>query len=96
MNQYYVYIMSNNFQSVFYTGVTNDLIRRVYEHRNKLVQGFTSKYKIVKLLYYEQSQDVKSAIAREKQVKDYRRTKKIDLIKEFNPSFKDLYNEIIK
>lgn len=96
MKQYYVYIMSNNFQSVFYTGVTNNLIRRVFEHKNKLVAGFTAKYNITKLLYYEQSIDIKSAITREKQIKAYRRTKKIDLIKEFNPSFKDLYNDIIK
>lgn len=95
MKQYYVYIMSNNFQSVFYTGMTNDLLRRVYEHRNKLLDGFTKRYNINKLLYYEESGDVNVAIAREKQIKDLNRLKKITLIKTKNPHFADLYEELV-
>lgn len=87
--------MSNNFQSVFYTGVTNDLRRRMFEHRNKLVDGFTKKYNITKLLYYEECMDIKSAITREKQIKDLNRLKKIKLIKTKNPDFQDLYQNII-
>jgi len=90
MKQYYVYIMSNDFQSVFYTGVTNDLNRRMFEHKNKLVEGFTSKYNIKKLLYFEETCDIESAIVREKQIKAFSRLKKIALIKSLNPNFKDL------
>jgi len=95
MKQYYIYIMSNDFQSVFYTGVTNDLVRRILEHKNKLVEGFTKKYNITKLLYYEEGNDIKSAVTREKQIKDLNRRKKIRLIETKNPNFEDLYNEII-
>jgi len=95
MNQYYVYIISNNFQSVFYTGVTNNLKRRIYEHKHKLIEGFSSRYKIGKLLYYEETPDIKSAIAREKQIKDMNRKRKIDLIKSINTDFIDLYYNII-
>lgn len=94
MKQYYIYIVSNNFQSVFYTGFTNDLIRRVHEHKNKLIDGFTKKYNISKLLYYEVACDVNSAIGREKQIKSYNRRKKIALIKTINPSFVDLFEKI--
>jgi len=94
MKQYYIYIISNNFQSVFYTGFTNDLIRRVHEHKNKLIDGFTKKYNISKLLYYEVACDVNSAVAREKQIKSYNRRKKIALIKTINPSFIDLFEKI--
>jgi len=86
--------MSNDFQSVFYTGVTNDLLRRVFEHKNKMAEGFTKKYNITKLLYYEECNDIKSAIAREKQVKDLNRLKKIKLIKTKNSNFEDLYSYI--
>lgn len=95
LKQYYVYIMSNDFKSVFYTGVTNDLIRRICEHKNKLVEGFTKKYNITKLLYYEECIDINSAIAREKQIKDLNRLKKIRLIKTKNLNFEDLYSKII-
>lgn len=94
MKQYYIYIMSNEFQSVFYTGVTNNLVRRVYEHKNKLLDGFTKRYNISKLLYYEESIDIKSAIEREKQIKSLNRLKKIKLIKTTNSDFRDLYSEI--
>lgn len=92
---YYVYIMTNKYNTVLYTGITNDLIRRVYEHKNKLVEGFTAKYNLTKLVYYEVFNDVKEAINREKQIKGWKREKKEDLIKEFNPIWKDLYEEIV-
>jgi putative endonuclease len=92
--QYYVYIMTNKYNTVLYTGVTNDLKRRVYEHKSKLGGGFTSKYNITKLVYYEVFDDVNSAIAREKQIKGGSRQKKIDLINGMNSEWKDLYEEL--
>ena len=92
MNQYYVYIMSNKSKTL-YTGVTNNLIRRVYEHKNKLNPGFTSKYNITKLVYYEIFSEITKAIAREKQIKGWLRKKKIDLIESVNPDWKDLSQE---
>jgi len=92
---YYVYIITNKYNTVLYTGVTNDLIRRVYEHKNKLVEGFTAKYNLTKLVYYEIFNDVKEAINREKQIKGWKREKKENLIKGFNPDWKDLYEEIV-
>ncbi|WP_028845137.1 GIY-YIG nuclease family protein [Thermodesulfovibrio thiophilus] len=93
--QYYVYIMTNKYNTVLYVGVTNDLVRRVYEHKNKLVKGFTAKYNIVKLVYYETHEDIKEAIKREKQIKGWLRAKKEELIKTMNPSWKDLYEKIV-
>jgi len=95
MKQYYIYILTNQYNTVFYVGVTNNLIRRVYEHKNKLVKGFTSKYNIKKLVYYEVFSDVRDAIYREKQIKSWSRKKKIEMIEKFNPEWKDLYEEII-
>jgi putative endonuclease len=95
MKQYYIYILTNQYNTVFYVGVTNNLIRRVYEHKNKLVKGFTSKYNINKLVYYEVFSDVREAIYREKQIKSWSRNKKIEMIEKFNPEWKDLYEEII-
>jgi putative endonuclease len=92
--QFYVYIMSNKNNTVLYTGVTNDLRRRVYEHREKVFEGFTKKYNIIKLVYYEILRDVETAIAREKQIKGGSRQKKVDLIEEMNPQWKDLYEEL--
>ena len=89
MEQYYVYIMTNN-SGTLYTGVTNDLRRRVYEHKNKLIPGFTNKYNITKLVYYEECKDIKIAIAREKQIKGWLRKKKIELIEKENPNWEDL------
>ena len=89
MNQYYVYIMTNRSKTL-YTGVTNDLIRRVYEHKNKMVEGFTKKYNIMKLVYFEETSDVQAAIEREKQIKGWLRSKKIALIESKNPEWKDL------
>ena len=87
--EYYVYIMTNKSRTL-YTGVTNNLIRRVYEHKNKLVPGFTSKYNIQFLVYYEAGNDINAAIAREKQIKGWLRSKKIALIDSMNPKWKDL------
>ncbi len=84
MNNYYVYILTNRSKTL-YTGVTNDLIRRVYEHKQKLIPGFTQKYNIDKLAYYDETVDVTAAIAREKQIKGWLRVKKIALIESMNP-----------
>jgi len=89
--QYYVYIMTNNTNRVLYTGVTNDLKRRVYEHKAKLVEGFTKKYNNDKLVFYEVSEDIESAILREKQIKGGSRQKKIDLVNGMNTEWADLY-----
>jgi putative endonuclease len=89
MKQYYVYIMTNNSRTL-YTGVTDNLIRRVYEHKNKLVEGFTQKYNITKLVHYETTSDARAAIQREKQIKGWLRKKKIALIEAANPEWKDL------
>ena len=92
--QFYVYILTNKNNSVLYTGVTNDLIRRVYEHKNKLVEGFTKKYNVDKLVFYEVCEDINDAIAREKQIKGGSRAKKIKLIEEMNKSWHDLYERL--
>ena len=91
---YYVYIISNNGRTVFYTGITNNLIRRTYEHKNGVIEGFSKKYKLKYLLYFEQTDDVSSAISREKQLKNWHRQWKINLIKQTNPDMKDLDAEI--
>jgi putative endonuclease len=78
-----------------YTGVTSNLVRRVYEHKNKLAKGFTYKYNVNKLVYFEVAEEILSAIAREKQIKAGSRQKKIDLINKLNPDWKDLYNSLI-
>ncbi len=93
--QYYVYILTNYTNSVLYAGVTNNLIRRVYEHKNNLVAGFTQKYNVHKLVYYEIFQDPENAIKREKAIKNLLRRKKIELIKSQNPEFSDLYSTIL-
>lgn len=87
---YYVYILSNWDDSVIYIGVTGNLPRRLYEHRNGLVEGFTKQYNIHKLVYYEHTNDVYSAISREKQLKKWRREKKNQLIETMNPQWRDL------
>ena len=89
MKEYFVYILANKSQ-LLYVGVTDDLLRRVYEHKHKLNEGFTKKYNINKLVYFESTNDVTVAIAREKQIKGMLRSKKIELIKTMNPEFKDL------
>ncbi|MBN9390055.1 MAG: GIY-YIG nuclease family protein [Chloroflexi bacterium] len=89
MKQYYVYILSSKTR-VIYTGVTNDLARRVYQHKNKLIEGFTSRYNITKLVYFEETNDVEAAIGREKQLKNWPRSKKVALINQNNPTWSDL------
>jgi putative endonuclease len=90
----YIYLMMNDTNTVIYTGVTNNLLKRIYEHKEKLVEGFTKKYNVTKLVYYEEFDDIKNAIEREKQIKGGSRKKKIDLIKSDNPEFKDLYYDL--
>ena len=89
LRQYYVYIMTNATRTL-YVGVTNDLERRVYQHKQKLIDGFTKKYNLTWLAYYEQTSDVRSAITREKEIKGWRRSKKVELIESFNPRWRDL------
>jgi putative endonuclease len=89
MKEYYVYILSNK-SGLLYTGVTNDLERRVYQHKNTLIEGFTKKYNINQLLYFESCSDVNSAITREKQIKGMLRSKKMELIKAVNQEYRDL------
>lgn len=90
MKQYYVYILTNKYNSVIYTGVTNNLERRLFEHQNKLNEGFSNKYNATKLVYYEETEDVVAAITREKQIKGWTRRKKFQLINSLNPEWKDL------
>ena len=87
---YYVYIMTNKNNNVLYTGVTNDLERRVYEHKNNMIKGFTYKYNINKLVYFEETSDVESAIVREKQIKSGSRKNKIELVNSINDKWNDL------
>ncbi len=91
----YVYILTNKSNKVLYIGVTNDLERRMYEHKNKMVDGFTKKYNLNKLVYFEGTTDVRGALEREKQLKNWHRSWKINLINEFNPEWKDL-SEMLK
>ncbi len=94
--QYYVYILSNNQKNVIYTGVTNDLIRRVYEQKHHLDKGsFTARYNVENLVYYEVTNDVESAILREKQIKGWNRKHKNKLIERMNPNWIDLYEGIL-
>ncbi|MDR0917554.1 MAG: GIY-YIG nuclease family protein [Oscillospiraceae bacterium] len=95
MKQGYVYILFNRRNGVLYVGVTSDLIRRVYEHKNQAIEGFTHKYGVDKLGYYEVYQLVTDAIAREKQIKAGSRKNKIKLIESVNPDWRDLYDDII-
>ncbi len=87
----YVYILTNVHNKVLYTGVTSDLVKRVYEHKNNLVDGFTKKYNVHKLVHFEVFDDIVSAITREKQIKGWLRSKKMALIETKNPEWKDLY-----
>ena len=96
---YYVYILTNSSNKVLYVGVTNDLERRCYEHKQKLIKGFTQKYNVDKLVYFEEFDSIELAIFREKQIKGYSRSKKDDLINEFNLGWKELSvknNRILK
>ena len=95
MDHYYVYILSNSTSTVLYTGMTNDLVKRVYQHKEKLLAGFTKKYNVSKLVYYEVLQDAQNAITREKQIKAGSRKDKIELVNQVNNGWYDLYNEIL-
>jgi len=90
---YYVYILTNAYHKVLYTGVTNDLERRCYEHKQKKIKGFTQKYNVDKLIYFEKFEFIDLAITREKQIKGYSRTKKFALIDQFNKGWKELYRD---
>ena len=92
----WIYLLSNQRNNVLYTGVTSDLVKRVYEHKQKFVEGFTKKYHVDKLVYYEGFDEMIEAITREKQIKGWLRRKKIDLIESINPEWKDLYEEVIE
>ncbi len=92
---YYTYILTNDYGNVLYVGVTNDLVRRSYEHKHKLVDGFTKKYNISKLVYYEQYEEVGAAIAREKQIKGWTRAKKNALVESVNPMWQDVTEQIM-
>ena len=92
--QFFVYILTNQRRTVLYTGVTNDLKKRGYQHRHKLIPGFTSRYNVDKLVYYEVFEDAYNAISREKQIKGGSRQKKIDLINSMNPQWRGLYDEL--
>jgi putative endonuclease len=94
--EYCVYIMTNAHHTVLYTGITNDLARRVYEHKNGMGSAFVKRYNAHKLVYYQVGNDIHSAIAREKQIKAGSRQKKIDLINSLDPEWKDLFDEISK
>lgn len=93
--QYYVYILASKRNGTLYTGVTSNLIKRTYEHKNNLVEGFTQKYDVHNLVYYEVTESVESAIRKEKQLKKWKREWKIRLIEKGNPDWKDLYQELL-
>ena len=93
MKKYFVYILANKTNTTLYIGVTNDLKRRVYEHKNKLHEGFSAKYNVNKLVYFEEYYDINSAIQREKNLKKWNRTWKNELIEKSNPEYKDLSSE---
>jgi len=96
MNTFYVYILASDKNGTIYIGVTNNLIKRIWQHKNKLIESFTNKYEIAKLVYYEETNDINSAIEREKQLKHWNRSWKIELIEKSNPRWLDLYDNLIK
>lgn len=91
---FYVYILSNQSNRVVYTGVTSNLIKRIWQHKNKVADGFTSKYNVNKLVYFENHDDAENAIKREKNIKDWKRAWKNELIEKENPDWRDLYDDI--
>ncbi len=93
--QYFVYVLASKRNGTLYIGVTSDLMKRVYGHRNNLIEGFTQKYHVHNLVYYEATGDINSAIEREKQMKKWERRWKIQLIKKNNPEWKDLYSDLV-
>lgn len=95
-NTYCVYILASKRNGTLYIGVTNDLIRRALQHKQNLVEGFTQKYSVHKLVYFETTDNIETAILREKQLKAWKRQWKLELIEKHNPDWKDLYNDLIK
>jgi len=95
MRSYFVYILASTKNGTLYIGVTNNLIRRVHEHKNDLADGFTKKYGVHNLVYYEQTEDVDAALHREKQLKKWNRQWKINLIEKSNPAWHDLYDTLL-
>ena len=94
---YYVYMMTNKYRNVLYTGVTNNLIRRVYEHKNHFIKSsFTARYKVTKLVYFEMTEDVCSALEREKKIKSWNRSRKDALVESQNPTWEDQYPMILE
>lgn len=93
--RYYVYILANKPYGTLYVGVTNDLVRRIYEHKNNLIDGFSKEHRTHLLVYYVASENPESAIAREKQIKAWKRHWKLRLINEFNPQWRDLYYDLV-
>jgi putative endonuclease len=94
MKEYFVYILASKRNGTLYIGMTNDLIKRVFEHKSDIIEGFTKKYSVHILVYYERFSDVYSAIAREKRLKKWKRQWKTDLIEKDNPQWRDLYPEL--
>ncbi len=94
MNIYYVYILASRKNGTLYIGVTNNLMRRVFEHKNGFIKGFTQKYNVHRLVYFEETPDIQSALKREKQLKKWRRQWKIDLIEKENPKWDDLFEQL--
>jgi putative endonuclease len=92
--QFYVYMLASKRNGTLYIGVTSDLVQRIWQHKNKMVQGFTNKYNVDRLVYYEKHYNAESAITKEKQMKKWRRAWKIQLIEDRNPDWNDLYNDI--
>ncbi len=95
MKQYYIYILASRRNGTLYVGVTSDLLKRIYEHKQDLVDGFTKKYHVHTLVYYEVHNDIRAAIEREKQIKKWNRRWKMRLVEEMNSEWRDLYNEIV-
>ena len=95
LKHFYVYLLASKRNGTLYIGVTSDLVKRVHEHKNNLVDGFTKKYNVHNLVYYEATEDINSAITREKQLKKWKRAWKIELIEKNNPGWRDLYFELI-
>jgi putative endonuclease len=94
MKGYYVYILTSKRNGTLYICVTNDLLRRIYEHKNDLIDGFTKKYQVKQLVYFESTNDIQSALTREKRLKKWKRKWKIELIEKSNPKWNDLYFQI--
>ena len=96
MGNHYVYILASKRYGTLYTGATDNLVRRVYEHRNNLIEGFTGKYGVHALVYYKVFEDRESANQRERQVKEWKRSWKVELVEKVNPQWEDLYEQIVR